>query len=427
LWQPPAKLVKKYARLACFAKVEHLKQQSDPDGSFNGKMARNIAPRDPMFNLIWAQYTVPLEKFVYKNFCNRGLFANIIPGDGTPIFAKGANSFERGAAFTRKWKSAEARCGEPVNVVPIDAENYDGTQNEFLIRVEAMFFRLVFTLCNIEMFLVCIIVNRFIDNKGLRGWGFIRQGARASGDMHTALMNSVLQFIYVLTAFIRAGRLHWFLDYYGDGDDGNVFVAARHASVVQEMLAQTFNELGMKLTTSAPFTKWSEVEFCQSSIIRVEKDGQLVPKMVQNPYKMAMTVGSHIHMRKLQDAEEYLSTVFKCYQILNRGVPIYHYLDHLIVTKFGKHKLDTNSSLVRRLFKERDDAPHEASTSLKSSAVAEPCEESRLDFRVFMDLGAQYAAEAEITGQSKTWIRDTWSAPKVLMTIKPLAWQAGAQ
>jgi hypothetical protein len=163
--------VSKHGYNRFFAKLEHLMRQNQhqrfsSNVDVNLKIPRNISPRDPIFNCIWAQFTVPLEAFLYENLANFGIFKGFIPGNGKRVIMKGLNSSQRAQAIVDKIDYFYECHGVEPDIWSNDATGWDAHQNRYLIRSENKFFMSVYVVFRywFRAALRCFIRNKgFVD------------------------------------------------------------------------------------------------------------------------------------------------------------------------------------------------------------------------------------------------------------------------
>lgn len=351
--------LKKFCVLDSFAKGECLKREplhGQTRGDDFGKPPRPINPRGVEANIVVGQFTVPIEGFVYNHLDAEELaqsprLRTALRGSWGRIIAKGLNSLARGELLMRKREAFRAKFGVWPMMVKLDATGWDAHVCAALCEVEWAFF----AACYPEhAAYIRSIKQFFITNRGnIKGYMlFKRKGGRASGDMHTALGNCLSMIMLLLDAMQTLG-LGGRYDVMNDGDDCILFIEPRQLPAVLAGLPHCFQVFGHELRIEEYSEDPYAISFCQSRLIPMQwPDGRPAWKWVQSPFKMAATIGSHVHMRTKESAEAYLSAVFHAYSVLNHGIPVLGEIDVLSRGPSDLFHLDVNSSIVRSLSKE---------------------------------------------------------------------------
>jgi hypothetical protein len=315
---PSQFLFKRWANVRPFAKVESISVSKWP---------RNISPRHPHFNFLWAQFTKPMESYFYHHLGASGALRRWCPagkenGVRNPWIGKSMNKIQRGDAIAYKIDLFKRRFGVHPVVISTDCTGLDAHVTAGVIKCENALWSDCFP--NQSSFLKKLTrmfeLNRF-STDGVRGEV---RGARMSGDMHTGLGNTILTVGMVVTSF-RLMHIDRY-DIFADGDDTLVFVHPDDLGQVLVELPQQFLTFGQELKLEKVARTIFDVEWCQSKIIRVQVDGEGHYMMVQNPHKTFATMGSHIHCRTDSGAVQYFADVLYSYSIMYSPIPFFRKL-----------------------------------------------------------------------------------------------------
>jgi len=314
---PSIHLTNKWGKVRPFAKVESISTEKWP---------RNISPRHPHFNFIWAQFTKPLEAYFYKNLGAYGALKRFNPhgneaGIPNRYIGKGLNKLQRGKLLEYKYNFFY----KIWNVIPIvlstDCTGFDAHMTELFINLEVLFF----LLCYLEYkrwlkeFLGVVIENDMISDQ-IRIW---LKGGRMSGDMHTGFGNSMDVCAMIIAFFDWIGIRRY--DILCDGDDTLVFIHPDDFEVVPIKMKEFFLACGHELKIEKVARTIFDVEWCQTRPIRVydDSEGRETFVMVQNPLKTFATMGSHIHCRTPDEAYSFFADVLYAYSIIYHFIPLY--------------------------------------------------------------------------------------------------------
>jgi hypothetical protein len=226
------------------------------------KEDRGIQFRSTTYNAALARHLHHVEPAIYSALVNI---------DGTPVVAKGYSPIERGLILD----AMASRFREPMFILA-DHSRFDAAVNLELLREEH------------RVYLRCRGYNA--ELKQLLKWqeggrGFTRGGIvyrvlgkRMSGDLNTALGNTILNWA-MLKSFVDSV-----------GCDANIFLDGDDSVIIMEK--QNLPDLGAFMLAYGMTTVYEvvhdiqEAEFCQSRIVYTG-DG---PVMVRNPYKVMETV-----------------------------------------------------------------------------------------------------------------------------------------
>jgi len=316
---PPKDLLRRWSTVRPFAKVEFLSTEKWP---------RNISPRHPHFNFVWAQYTKPLESYFYKHLSATGPLSRLNPGGkeagvSNPYIGKGLNKLQRGDMIKYKYELFERQHGATPMVFRTDCTGLDAHMTLDFIKEENKFYRKCFPNWNKQLddILTNVEVNRLVSD-GIRGK---LRGSRMSGDMHTGLGNTLVTVAMMIAFFKRHNVKRY--DIFADGDDTLVFVHPSEIGLVETYLPKFFLGCGHELKIEGIAKNIFEVEWCQTKIIRCnDQYGKEHYVCVNNPNKIFATMGSHIHCRDPVSAVQFFSDVSYAYSKMYSMVPFFREL-----------------------------------------------------------------------------------------------------
>jgi len=315
---PPEFMYSRWAKVRPFAKVESIDRDKWP---------RNISPRHPHFNFLWAQFTKPMESYFYHHLSASGhLKAGCPlgkePGVRNPWIGKSMNKLQRGNAVKYKFDLFERTHGVKPIVISTDGVGFDAHMTQGVIKQENKCWQNCFP--SHRVFLQKL-TKSFEENNlvsdGVRGK--IR-GTRMSGDMHTGLGNTIVTIGMIVTSMRLMGIKRY--DIFADGDDTLIFVHPDDLGQVMRELPINFLGFGHELKMEKIATNIFEVEWCQSKIVRVTKEGVTQFIFVQNPHKTFATMGSHIHCRDNVSAFKYYGDVLYAYSRMYSCIPLFRKL-----------------------------------------------------------------------------------------------------
>lgn len=310
-------LYEKFAVVRPFAKVESISVKKWP---------RNISPRHPHFNFLWAQFTKPMESYFYKHLSATGPLARWCvqreSGVQNPWIGKSMNKIQRGDAVGYKYRLFRQRWGVDPLVLSTDCTGFDSHVTQGVIKVENRFYQNCFVKHRsfLRELTKCFEVNNFNTN-GVRGKV---RGSRMSGDMHTGLGNTVVILGMLVTSFRMMEITRY--DLLSDGDDCLVFVHPDDLAIVLKSLPEHFLAFGQELRVEKVARNIFEVEWCQCKLVRVDVDGEEHYMFVQDPHKTFATMGSHIHCRTNEGAFKYFADVLFAYSVMYSSIPLFRKL-----------------------------------------------------------------------------------------------------
>lgn len=243
-------LCKKHWRVRMFVKPD-----KHPLCTIMDKAPRAIQYRSPEFNIVMAQYLVPIEEKLYE-------FDEI--GKGCRVFAKGRNMQQRAADIIEIYESFE----DPV-VVELDHSKFDSCINTHHLKTTH---KLYLKLFRSKQLYHCL--HKQLENKGMSdNLRYKVTATRMSGDFDTALGNSFVNFL-VLYAWMRKCDVEGHA--YIDGDDSLIFVERKELHKLDFTLIKKYG-----FDSTWQIKDLITAEFCQGHVIRSEP-----PILVRNPYRI---------------------------------------------------------------------------------------------------------------------------------------------
>lgn len=238
-----------------------------------GKEDRGIQFRSTTYNAALVRHLLNVEHAVYAALKNK---------DGTPVILKGYSPLERGmiiAAGSKRFKNPQFAC--------VDHSRFDAHVNLWLLRKEHQAY--------LRMRGYSKELAQLLSWQ-MESWGFSHggivyriKGKRCSGDLNTALGNSMLNWA-MLAAYLEVNHIDG--NIYLDGDDSVIICEAQDLPDIKEFMLN----FGMESTVEI-VNDLEQAEFCQSRIVWTH-DG---PVMCRNPLKVLDTLFKS--PRKLQDAQ----------------------------------------------------------------------------------------------------------------------------
>lgn len=228
-----------------------------------GKEDRGIQFRSPTYNAALARHLLHVEHATYRELRN---------WDGTPVIAKGRSPLERGMLLAAMAQGYS----DPIFVL-MDHSRFDAHVNEWLLKEEhAYYLRCRGSSKELKKLLRWQCESRGFSHGGIR---YKIRAKRASGDLNTALGNSILNYGMIAAWIERIGNpKHNILL---DGDDSVLVLERKEGDEWVTALQQHMLDCGM-VTEVDVVDRLSEAEFCQSRVCWGEEG----PVMVRNPLKV---------------------------------------------------------------------------------------------------------------------------------------------
>jgi len=286
----------KSAKLSCFVKAEK--------ADFSGEKLpdpRIIVARKPKWNLEIAKWIKPIEKRAFSLLHRQG-------GSATRVIVKGLNPDKRAALIRKKWDKFK----EPV-VVSVDASRFDKHVEKYQLLATHAVYK---SLCPDRRF--SWMLSKMINSKGKfrSGLSFVINGKRCTGDMDTALGNTLIMVCMVMTAF-KMMSIRKF-DIACDGDDCLLFMERKDLSQVLERLPTIFRCFGHKIKMEGIYHRFCDVTHCQCRPCI----GARGWTMVRSWIKAISILGSHKHFHSPLGGLRALRSIALCERHINNGIPI---------------------------------------------------------------------------------------------------------
>lgn len=308
--------LKRDSYLSSFIKAEktnpHAKVNPDP---------RVIQARSPRFNVMIGRYIRPIEEEIY----------GMMDMFGLPMVGKNKNAVDRARLIAAKMKQFK----DPV-VYAIDASRFDQHQTLKLNCLEAKIYLDMMPEDEFEDLLLAqlgvyhrrrysgirSLYRRAIrgDIFGTRSIGYITEqryevmGRRKSGEMQTALGNTMLMILMCMGALKLVGVHRHSI--FADGDDTLLFVEGNDEGKMGGLIP-AFLSFGQEIRLEGKTRSLHQVEWCQARPVSV--NGRL--RMVSNWKKIVSCAAAgvqHWHDMPRPQAK----ALSQCILALYEGVPI---------------------------------------------------------------------------------------------------------
>lgn len=230
-------------RLKMFLKAE--KALREPGTPL--KTPRGIQFRGPRYNASLGQYILPFEEAFYSVFSKQNKYGMYT--------SKGLSPNNRAALIAKLFyqqPGCVAFC--------VDASRFDAHVTEDMLRQEHSFY--------LGSFMRSRMLKRLLEmqvhNKGTGAFGtkYSQVGGRASGDLNTALGNTLINFL-VLSNCVRDVPNATFVC---EGDDAIIFVSRRFALGLDDIIKDRALALGFSLKCKIS-TALCDVEYCSGTVL----------------------------------------------------------------------------------------------------------------------------------------------------------------
>jgi len=284
-----------------------------------GETFRVKAPRCIQFRT--KRYGLELGKYVHP--MEHDLYANVLDGSGTPVYAKSRNSVQRASDLLEKSREFD----NPVFLL-LDQSNWDAHVNKALLKYEHSLYLRKCPSHELAKLLKYQLTNRGATKNGTR---YQTAGTRMSGDMNTALGNCVINYALLHTWAREAGIKACF---YVDGDDSVVVFDKQDVAKAAALDPATwFLGWGMESKVEWAF-QLEHCEFCQC---RPVWDG-VGWRMVRNPERFMI----RSQWTTLPHHENFfprlVTSIGRCELASAIGVPIIQALALSMIEAGGAHK-----------------------------------------------------------------------------------------
>lgn len=273
--------------------------------SKNGFVPRIVSPRRPRYNLELLTYLQHTEKYIFHQI-------NKLFGDVT-VF-KGMNCYEQGKAMLRKW----SRFRNPI-AVGFDAVRFDQHVCKGMLLHEHDVYKKIFRnndQYHLEKLLHWQLTNHVV---GVASDGYCKykiQGGRMSGDVNTALGNSIIMCSIVYSYCHNNSIVKYELA--NNGDDCVLMIEEKDYHKLKHF-PQFCKDCGFLMEVEEPVKKFEQIIFCQTQPILIEDKPQMIrnPLMACSKDVICLQNRRHPHL-----IEHWLNSVGNSGLSMSGGVPI---------------------------------------------------------------------------------------------------------
>jgi len=285
--------LKKDARVSTFIKAEKINFTSKPDPA-----PRVIQPRDPRFNVCFAQYIKPMEHLIYKAMGRMYKY---------PCVAKGFNALQTGDILAKKW----ALFDQP-SCVGLDASRFDQHVSVDALKWTHSIYRKFCRDDEFNKILKAMYVNKGYGTAKDGRVKYKVEGCRMSGDMDTALGNCVLMVGITYSLCKKLGIRHELFD---NGDDCIVIMESEDVDRFNAAVDEWYGNLGFTMKVEKPVYQLERIEFCQTHPVF---DGESW-RMVRNLVCLSKDMTSVISWDQLHT---WWRAIGECGLALTYGIPV---------------------------------------------------------------------------------------------------------
>lgn len=287
-------LTKADSRIKCFLKMEKASREKDS----TRKAPRAIQYRGPRYNLMIGRYLFPFEESFYAAF-------SVLNQTGCHT-SKGLNPDARAALLVDLWgQKASPRA------ICLDYSRFDAHIDTVALRAEHAVYN--------EMFkdrLLAWLLQMQLRNSGVSQFGskYRRRGGRMSGDVNTALGNTIINFIV-----LRAATHGFNTTFVCEGDDAIIFGEAGEIELLQEVLCERMAANGFEIEYQVA-ERVEQLDYCSSKPIEVSPGNF---RSARNWPKPLVSDWSSIHLLPREVIPARARTTAVCYSLLYSGLPVY--------------------------------------------------------------------------------------------------------
>lgn len=291
-------LSRRHARISAFVKGEKFPYE---EGAW--MCPRLIEARTPEYNLGLGRFIKPLEERVYRIVGTRDQHV-----EPSRLLAKGLTARDRAALIRRKW----GQFARPA-VLMLDFSRFDMHVSVGQLRASHGFYLKLLNDPEFQRLLEFRLENRGVTSTGIR---FKCRGRRMTGDMDTALGNSLIALAMLRAACKRMRLGRW--DLLVDGDDCLLFLEQEHVERVREGVVEACLGMGHELKAEGVARKLAEIKFCQCHVLELSSGWT----MVRDPRKVVLNLAaSHKHYGT-PGGLRVLKSIAMCELACSSGVPI---------------------------------------------------------------------------------------------------------
>lgn len=296
-----------WARVKMFVKPDKY-----PVAEIDSKEPRAIQYRDPRFNIQVATWLKPFEEQFYRTE-HRGL----------RVVAKGLTPSERAAVLKEAWDN----CANPVALL-VDHSRFDScVRVEHLKSVHKIYWEATRSK-HLRWLMRHQLRNQGVSQTGIK---YTIKGSRMSGDYDTALGNTIINCVVLLSIF---GEKAYVLI---DGDDSVVIMERKDLPPIQKVQKRCEN-LGFQATV-VEVRDFAEIEFCRSKVL---DSGS--PRMARDWCRAMSNFAVTTKYYPASAMRRYLKGMALGEWALNPGVPIIQPICAGLAEMPGRPIIDDDSS-----------------------------------------------------------------------------------
>lgn len=282
------------ARLKFFLKAE--KWRHAPGTSL--KTPRAIQYRGPRYNLLFGKFICPIEEAIYGEMTQSHSIMQV----HTSKTLTPNQRAEQVSDLWHRFKRPMALC--------LDHSRFDAHVSPFVLREEHRAYK---ALCSDPLF--DWLLRMQINNKGTTTFGikYSLKGSRMSGDMNTALGNTLINAIALL-AITRGLNV----EILAEGDDGLVFGERGDLEALLQTIDRRALDMGFELKVKPAYCL-AQIDYCSGGVIETRTGYKHVrewPKPLDtDSWSPRFVTG--------EGAVDKAYTTAYCYAQLYRGLPVY--------------------------------------------------------------------------------------------------------
>lgn len=217
---------------------------------------RVISPRSARYNILVGRYIKRVEKLCYR--CIDKVFKRRFGALGPTVF-KGMNSRDQGRGVHLKW----SKFRNPV-AMGADFSRFDQHVSCQALKFEHKFYEVFFHGSErVELRkLLRMQLRNICKGKVKDGWlKYNVVGTRASGDMNTAVGNTIIVVAMIAEWFRKSGVN---VELINNGDDSVFIMEREDLARFQAGIDQFFRSFGFSMVLESPVYDLEQVVFCQT-------------------------------------------------------------------------------------------------------------------------------------------------------------------
>jgi hypothetical protein len=314
---------------------------------------RAINPRNPRYHVSIALYLKRIEKEVFKRLDL--LWSSPSNGVKTTVM-KGLNAVQRAKVINDKWK----KFVNPV-AIGVDASRFDQHVSIDALKFEHAVYKTFFRGTNLEKFSKLLkhqLVNKL---SGRTQDGRLRctiPGKRMSGDVNTALGNTLLMCSMMLSLRNKLGINFEFIN---DGDDGVIICEQRHCDSILSKIHKHCLSFGFNMVCEVPVADIEKIEFCQSKPVAIDVDNYIMVRDIKTSFDKDCT--SMLPLTTEKFARKWMRSVGECGLKLTSGIPVLQkYYNIYIQQSTVAHERDYSWSGMKLLAENMEDKGYQEPT-----------------------------------------------------------------